>query len=118
MNSNDKSKATFLFCPVRTKEDYKKILSSSKSFYNEFLRYALFICVVAILMTLLMRNFLEPNINKYLIEYKGSDEEDILIRMKIFNDIIIKPFFNLIFLGTFGGISIFFALKFKEIMCK
>lgn len=27
MNYNDKSKATFLFYPVRTKEDYKKVLN-------------------------------------------------------------------------------------------
>ncbi|EMQ1359821.1 TPA: hypothetical protein ACMVBZ_000267 [Clostridioides difficile] len=38
MNCNDKSKATFLFCPVRTKEDYKRVLASSKCFYNEFLK--------------------------------------------------------------------------------
>ncbi|HBH4034390.1 TPA: hypothetical protein KSL09_003214 [Clostridioides difficile] len=118
MNCNDKSKATFLFCPVRSKEDYKRALSSSKCFYNEFLKYALFICAGAILMSLLMKYFLEPNINKYLIEYNGSDAEDIFITMKIFNNTIIKPFFKLVFLGTLGGINIFIVLKFKEAMYK
>lgn len=117
MNSN-KPKRTFLFCPIRTKEDYKRALSSSKCFYNEFLKMALFLCIGVIFMSLLMKYFLEPNVNKYLIEYKGSDSEDLFICMKLINNIIIKPFINLIFLGTLGGINIFVVLKVKEVMYK
>ncbi|EOE7347204.1 hypothetical protein ACRVX5_16240 [Clostridioides difficile] len=118
MNSNNKSKSTFLFCPVRTKEDYKKALSSSKSFYNEFLKGALFLCVGAIILSLSTKYFLEPKVNKYLIEYKGLELEELVIYAKIFIDMIIKPFLKLIFLGTFGGINIFVVLKVKEAMYK
>ncbi|EGT3815304.1 hypothetical protein [Clostridioides difficile] len=118
MNCNDKSKATFLFCPVRTKEDYKRVLSSSKCFYNDFLKGALFLCVGAIILSLSTKYFLEPNVNKYLIEYKGLELEKLFIYAKMFIDIIMKPFFKLIFLGTLGGINIFIVLKFKEAMYK